>query len=300
MAILTGILLWLGLSPWAARLIYTHFLMPRCRSESPRNLQPVEIMFRPVKFASGGVYTLCGHVYTSANSQKLVVYYGGRRSNQVKNLIRANALLKTGVSVFTFDYRGFGDAEGRASVSSLLEDGLAAYDAVISMGYRAEQIVLYGESLGAAVAAHVSSKRSSCGLVLQSGFSSLEVQIKDMIPLLRIYPRFMFPDLHLSTVDSIRPNHPPLLILHGDNDSVVDKKHSEWLAKAAGPDTRLVVLPGATHKDVHSRKDWFQAVSDFFVSLGVEQSSQVFSAHFDNPRVRNSYERGADPQVSRA
>ncbi len=272
-AILTGVLLWLGLSPWAARFIYMHFLMPRCRSESTGTLQPVESMIRPVKFLSGGVYTLYGHVYTDANSQKLVVYYGGRRSNQVKNLIRANALLKTGVSVFTFDYRGFGDAQGRATVSSLLEDGLAAYDAVISLGYSTEQIVLYGESLGAAVAAYVSSKRSARGLILQSGFSSLEVQIKDMIPLLKIYPRCMFPELHLSTVDSIRPSHPPLLILHGDNDSVVDKKHSEWLAKAAGPDTRLVVLPGATHKDVHSRKDWFSAVSDFLASLAVEKSA---------------------------
>lgn len=272
-AILTGVLLWLGLSPWAARFIYMHFLMPRCRSERTGNLHPVEKAIRQITFSSGGVHTLCGHVYTGADSQKLVVYYGGRRSNQVKNLIRANALLKTGASVFTFEYRGFGDAQGRATVNSLLEDGLAAYDAVISSGYSAEQIILYGESLGAAVAAYVSSKRSARGLILQSGFSSLEVQMKDMIPLLRMYPQFMFPELQLSTVDSIRSSHPPLLILHGDNDSVVDKKHSEWLAKAAGPGTRLVILPGATHIDVHSRKDWFRAVSDFLVSLEVAKSA---------------------------
>lgn len=272
-AILTGVLLWLGLSPWAARFLYVHFLMPRCRSERKENLQPVENTVRPIEFLSGGVHTLGGHVHTGAHDQKLFIYYGGRQSNQVKNLIRVNALLKTGYSVFTFEYRGFGDAEGRATVDSLLEDGLAAYDAVIRLGYSAEQIVLYGESLGAAVAAYVSARRSTGGLILQSGFSSLEIQIKDMIPLLRIYPRFMFPKLHLSTVDYIRSSHQPLLILHGDNDSVVDKKHSEWLAKAAGPNTRLVLLPGATHRDVHSRYDWFRAVFDF-LSLDVENSIQ--------------------------
>ncbi len=247
--------------------------MPRCRGGSTEEPQLAENTIRKVEFLSGGVYTLHGHVCTAANSHKLVVYYGGRRSNQVKNLIRANALLQTGVSVFTFDYRGFGNTEGRATVSSLLEDGLAAYDAVIALGYTADQIVLYGESLGAAVAAYVSSKRTSCGLILQSGFSSLEVQIKDMIPLLRIYPGFMFPELHLSTVDSIRPGHPPLLILHGDNDAVVDKKHSEWMAKAAGSNTKLVVLPGATHKDMHSHKGWFSAVIDFLSSLEVDKST---------------------------
>ncbi len=272
LAILTGLLIWLGLSPRVAHYVYVRILMPRCRSASLDNRQPTENLIHPVSFPSGRVHTLCGHVYTGASSQKLVIYYGGRRSNQAKNLIRVNALLKTGASVFTFNYRGFDDTEGRASVASLLEDGLAAYDAVIKLGYGAEQIVLYGESLGAAVAAHVSSKRRSSGLVLQSGFSSLDIQIKDMIPVLRIYPRFMFPDLKLSTAESISQFHPPLLILHGDKDPVVDKKHSEWLAKAAGVDTRLVVLPGATHINVHSRPDWLEAVSDFIASLPSENS----------------------------
>jgi uncharacterized protein len=272
-AIPTGVLLWLGLSPRVAHFIYTAILMPRCKSESAP-AQTQDMLVLPVSFKSAGVFTLRGHLCTRANSQKLVVYYGGRRSNHAKNMIRAEALQKTGSSVFVFDYRGFGEAKGRANLSTLLEDGLAAYDAVISLGYSADQIVLYGESLGAAVAAYVSSKRSSSGLILQSGFSSLEVQIKDMIPPLRVYPRCMFPKLRLSTSDSIRHGHPPLLILHGDQDSVVDKKHAEQLFLDGGPNTKLVVLPGAEHVDVQARKDWHSAVSEFISSLDSSISSQ--------------------------
>ena len=85
--------------------------------------------------------------------------------------------------------------------------------------------------------------------------------------MLRIYPRCMFPGLRLSTAAGIEAGHPPLLILHGDEDEVVDQKHAQRLAKAAGLNTRLVVLPGARHKDVHLRKDWLKAVSEFLTWL---------------------------------
>lgn len=267
-AVLTAALLWLGLSPRVAHYIYTSILMPRCRSTNlDTSTGTADVLVQPVSFASTGVSTLYGHLCTRRDSHKLVVYFGGRRSNHAKNMIRAKALLQAGVSVFIFDYRGFGEAKGRATVGSLLEDGLAAYDAVIALGYSADQIVLYGESLGASVAAYVSSKRKACGLILQSGFSSLEVQIKDMIPPLRVYPGCMFPKLQLSTADSIREKHPPLLILHGDHDRVVDKKHADKLFEVSGPGTRLVVLPGATHLGVQARDDWYLAVREFFSSL---------------------------------
>lgn len=273
MAILTGVLLWLGLSPRLAQFFYQLALMPRCKSETAESANSAEIMVQKTKFRSGElmlngeVYTPCQHVYTSARSQKLIVYFGGRRSNRAKNLIRVQALLNTGAAVFTFTYRGFGEEKGHASVDSLLRDGLAAYDAVKRMGYKPAQIVLYGESLGATVAAYVSSKRNVSGVILQSGFASLEVQMKDMIPILRVYPRCLFPKHDLSTVQSIQPGHSPLLIMHGDQDSVVDKKHAHWMAKSAGQNTRLIVFEGAGHVGVHLRDDWLAAVNEFIESL---------------------------------
>lgn len=240
--------------------------MPRCRSDSA-GFSGDEIQVATVTFKSGEIFELQGHLYTGIPGDKLIVYFGGRRSNHAKNVIRAKALLETGASVFIFDYRGFGETHGRATLSTLLEDGIAAYDVAVSLGYDGDRTILYGESLGAAVAAYVSSKRRSAGLILQSGFSSLELQIKEMIPPLRIYPRFMFPKLRLSTSESIRQGHPPLLILHGDKDRVVNKSHAKQLFADGGPQTRLVLLPGAKHQGLHFRQDWFCAVNDFISSL---------------------------------
>lgn len=265
-AILSATCLWLGLSPRVAHFIYTAVLMPRCRSDSA-GFSHEDVQVAPISFKSGDMFELQGHLYTGNAGGRIIVYFGGRRSNHAKNMTRAKALLETGASVFIFDYRGFGETHGRANLSTLLEDGIAAYDVVASFGYDGDRIILYGESLGAAVAAYVSSKRSSAGLILQSGFCSLEMQIKEMLPPLRIYPSFMFPKLRLSTSESIRQGHPPLLILHGDKDRVVNKRHAEQLFADGGPQTRLVLLPGAKHQGLQFREDWFCAVNDFISSL---------------------------------
>ncbi len=267
LALLIGFLFWLGLSPQVAHKIYEMVLMPRLRSDDPISISAAECCVRPFTFQSSKGRVLQGRHYVHPTSKKLVVYYGGRRSNFARNSQRAIALLKIGVSGVIFEYQGFGETPGRASSNSIVQDGLAAYDAAIALGFSPENIVLYGESLGVAVASYVGSQRKAAAMILQSGFGSLEVQIKDMVPLLRIYPSFMFSDQKLSSVKNISTGHPPLLILHGDRDPIVRDKHAKWLASVAGSDTTLVILNGATHGEIYERQDWFNAVGEFLAAL---------------------------------
>lgn len=266
LALLIGFFVWLGLSPTVARVVYESILMPRLRCADPIAIGSGECCVRGFTFESGRNHLLQGRYYVHPTSQKLVVYFGGRRSNLAKNSLRAVALLKAGVSVVIFEYRGFGEAPGRATTNSIIEDGLAAYDAAKALGYPPDNIILYGESLGVGVASYVGAKKPSAAMILQSGFGSLEVQIKDMLPPLRIYPSFMFPKQRLSAAKNLADSHPPLLILHGDRDPVVRSKHAQWLASVAGAQTELVILHGADHGEVYERRDWFAAVSRFLRS----------------------------------
>lgn len=275
LALLIGFLFWLGLSPQVARKIYESVLMPRLRCDQPISIGSDQCCVRSFTFESGINHTLQGRYYVHPTSQNLVVYYGGRRSNFARNSERAIALLKAGVSVVIFEYQGFGETPGRATSNSIVQDGLAAYDAAMALGYSPQNIVLYGESLGVAVASYVGSQRKSAAMILQSGFGSLEVQIKDMIPLLRIYPSFMFPAQKLSAVQNISAGHPPLLILHGDRDPIVRDKHAKWLASVAGDDSKLVILHGATHGEIYQRKDWFDAVNMFLAEHGNPASERT-------------------------
>jgi uncharacterized protein len=258
------VVLWLGLSPRIATRLYEAVLMPRVRCERIGIVKSAEVS--SVQFQSNGT-ELEGVLYRQPGAQKIVLFCGGRRSNLTKLAIPAKELLKTGVSVFVFEYRGFGNAVGRATLTKLLQDGLCAYDALLSLGYSAENIVIYGESLGAAVAAHVSQWRAALGLVLQSGFSSLRSQIKDMFPILGLYPTAMYPQTRLASDQSLKLGHPPLLIIHGDQDEVINVAHAHRLAAAAGNNTTLAILAGAGHLVLQTREDWFKAVSSFLGSL---------------------------------
>jgi uncharacterized protein len=263
-ALVAGVLLWLGLSPRIATRLYEAVLMPRVRCERIGMVKSTAVS--SVQFQSNGT-ELEGVLYRQPGAEKIVLFCGGRRSNLTKLAIPAEELLKTGVSVFVFEYRGFGNAVGRATLLSLLQDGLCAYDALLSLGYSAENIVIYGESLGAAVAANVSERRAASGLVLQSGFSSLERQVKDMFPILGMYPAAMYPQTRLASDQSLKRGHPPLLIIHGDRDEIINLAHAHRLAAAAGNNTTLAILAGAGHLVLQTREDWFQAVSTFLGSL---------------------------------
>lgn len=263
---LISFFVWLGLSPQVSRFFYETALMPRLRSEDPV-YDGLDIGAMQTLSFPSMLKRLEGRFYNRPHSQKLVVFFGGRRSNFHTSSLRAEALLKLGVSVFIFEYRGFGDAPGKASSKSILQDGLAAYDAARGLGFSPENIILYGESLGVAIASYVSSKRPSCALILQSGFANLETQIKDLIPVTRMYPGFMFPERNLSAAKYVFGSHPPLLILHGDRDPVVREKHAHKLAEAAGDNTTLVILRGADHGEVYERHDWTDAVAAFLARL---------------------------------
>jgi alpha-beta hydrolase superfamily lysophospholipase len=264
-----AVILWLGLSPrWAGRA-YEEFLLPRVRPDVRLLAERVDAVVEPVPFNSCAAHhRLQGMFYRHATSSKVIIFFAGRSSNLAKVVVPAREMLRCGASVFVFEYRGFGSSPGKPSTKSVLEDGLAAYAAVLNLGYKPEDIILYGESLGTAVAAHVADRMVASGLIMQSGFSSLERAVKDLAPIFRLWPSALFsPQMRMASEALLRKGHPPLLLIHGDNDDVVGHEHSIRLARAAGENTTLTILKGAGHFHVHERDDWREAVTNFVASL---------------------------------
>jgi pimeloyl-ACP methyl ester carboxylesterase len=95
----------------------------------------------------------------------------GNIINRLENLIE---LHRTGLSVYLFDYRGYGRSSGKPSERGLYHDALAAHDYLTqARGIRPGRLVLFGRSLGAAVAGELASRRAAAGLILESSFPSV-------------------------------------------------------------------------------------------------------------------------------
>src|SRR5262249_52582451 len=97
----------------------------------------------------------------------------GNAGNISHRLELCRALLATGVSVFVFDYRGYGRSKGRPSEEGTYRDAQAAYRWLQEKGFAGSNILAYGESLGGGVAAELALRERLGGLILQSTFTSI-------------------------------------------------------------------------------------------------------------------------------
>lgn len=148
--------------------------------------------------------------------------------------------------VVMFDYSGYGGNEGSPSEQEVIRDGLAVYDHLVAE-IPAERLVLYGESLGGAVALAVAAQRPCAGVVLQSTFSSLSslaLRIYPWMPLASVLARRSFPSSR-----RIAGIEAPVLVVHGTRDEIIPLVEGEKLHAAALPGTELLVIERAGHND---------------------------------------------------
>ncbi len=194
---------------------------------------------------------LHGWYFEQAGAGKTVLVSHGNAGNLSHRVDLIKMLLKTGASVFIYDYAGYGLSKGSPSVDGCIDDSVAAFDFLTKeKKLPAESIVLYGESIGTAFTCQLAERRKSGALILQSSFQSLPQIAGEKMPLFCVYPKNIFPCNQLDSLSYVKGEHPPLLIIHGKLDNLLPCHNGEDLYKAASAEKQLVILPEAGHNDV--------------------------------------------------
>jgi len=153
-----------------------------------------------------------------------------------------------GVDVFLFDYRGFGRSEGRPSEEGTYRDAIAAHRYLIEeRGIAPERLILFGESLGAAVAIELSLRKAAAALVLEAPFSSILDMARVAYPFL--LPLKSFFRTRYDNLEKIPAVTLPLLVFHGRRDPTVPFAQGEALFRAAREPKTLVAVEEAGHAD---------------------------------------------------
>src|SRR5262245_9776423 len=177
-----------------------------------------------------------------------VLVCNGNGGNRSMRAPLAAALARMGLHVLVFDYRGYGGNPGRPSEEGLADDARAALRYLTG---RPEvdpgRVVLFGESLGAAVALRLAPERPPAGLVLRSPFTSLAEVGQVHYPWLPV--SWLLRD-RFDAAALVGRLDAPLLVVAGGRDRIVPVGHSRRLFAAAPPPRRLVVLEGADHTDL--------------------------------------------------
>ncbi len=263
---------YVALAPRMARPLYRQFLFHPDPFPGDIDAAPelAGIQGQDVYFQNRQGRRLHGWIFEKPGARDWMLVSHGNAGNIANRRELVQLLLKAGVCVFIYDYQGYGQSEGKPDIPDICFDGEAAYDFLVAeKKVRSENIILYGESLGASVAGYISRVRQSKALILQSGFASLERIARESLPILRIYPDFLFPQSFLNNTAVLQRPHPPVLIAHGLNDSVIAFDHAHHLYKTAVGKKTLLELPESAHSDItSSAPDKFQsAITEFLSAL---------------------------------
>jgi fermentation-respiration switch protein FrsA (DUF1100 family) len=159
-------------------------------------------------------------------------------------------LLDAGINVLSFDYRGFGKSSGRPSIRGVIQDGVTAARFHDSIRPRHLPSILYGYSLGGAIAAQVMKQHAFDALILQSTFTSLPEVTR------AVFPRLPLHALAGNLFDSLRVVRRltvPLLVIHGSSDEVVPCWMAHALHDACPSAKRIQIVDGGLHKDLYVR-----------------------------------------------
>lgn len=186
-------------------------------------------------------------------SPKVLLYFHGRGSNKSYSLYRMQGLRQVGFSVLTLDYRGYGDSIGAfPSESSVFEDSRAAWNYLTQVRrVPANEIVIYGESLGGAVALALAVKQPDAGgLVLQSTFTSMTSMLR-RIPWFQFLPVNWILTERFDSLAKVRLLKVPVLFLHGQTDDVVPAYMSDQLYRAAPEPKKLFLIPAGSHFTIY-------------------------------------------------
>ena len=176
-----------------------------------------------------------------------ILVFNGNAGNRSFRAPLALALAKAGLSVFLFDYRGYGGNAGRPSEAGLAADARGARTYLEQRrDVDPRRIVYFGESLGSGVAVALALERSPPALILRSPYTSMTELGQYHYPFLPV-SRLLWD--RYPSIERIGQIRCPLLVIAGDRDSIVPPKQSLRLFDAAPEPKRLVMIPGTDHND---------------------------------------------------
>jgi len=178
----------------------------------------------------------------TTENNKVVLFCHGNAGNISHRMETVEYILGLSASIMLFDYRGFGKSVGAPGEEEVYQDALVCYNWLIDKkNFSPDQIIIFGRSLGGAVAVDLASKVPCGGVIVESSFTSAKDMAKVMIPM---FPINLILKYKLNSIDKISNVKCPVLVTHSTEDDMIPYKMGEELFNAAGKPRKFIILSG--------------------------------------------------------
>ncbi len=224
------------------------------------NWTPQGLDFEDVYFSAEDGTRLHGWYCQAENPRGAILIAHGNAGNLTSRVSMIRHLQQTtGVSVFIFDYRGYGRSQGTPSVEGVLQDARAARTKLRELASVSDsEMLLMGESLGGAIVVQLAAESAPLALILQSTFSSLH----DLAEV--HYPQYasMVPATTLDSTSLVGQYHGVLFQSHGEKDKTIPIALGQKLFEAANDPKEFFLIPNADHNNWQTN-DYFERLDEF-------------------------------------
>ena len=183
---------------------------------------------------------------------KVLLYLHGNALNISANVNHANRFYQLGFSVLLIDYRGYGRSQGSFPYEmQVYADATAAWNYLVQKwGIRPSQMVIYGHSLGGAVAIDLAKKcPDAAGLIVESSFTSIRDVITHRSDF-SMFPVKLILTQRFASITKVSRLQIPTLFIHGTADVTIPYFMSQKLYNAVTKPKELLLISGAGHNDV--------------------------------------------------
>ncbi len=189
--------------------------------------------------------------HTPKAGHRMVIYLHGNAYNLSYRASKFRELISLGYGFIAPSYSGFGKSEGSPNMESILNTARSAVEFAKEQGYKTDDIILVGESLGSGVATQIATEYHFHGLMLITPYTNIVDRAQEIywyVPLKYLVKDNFSNEKYISQVNT------PVLIVHGTNDGVIPHSHSEKLILLANEPKKLIIYEGKGHNNLEDQE----------------------------------------------
>ena len=200
-----------------------------------------------------------------------LLYCHGNAGNIGHRLHTIEIFHQLGLDVLIFDYQGYGQSEGSPSEQGTYMDAMSAWRYLtLTRRIPAQEIVVFGRSLGAAIAAWLASNTKAGAIIVESGFTSIPDIAAEIYP---IFPVKLLARLEYPTQEFVKTIHMPILIVHSKHDELIPYAHGVHNYQAANDPKHFLELRGDHNTGfIDSARTYINGLKEF-IQLHVQEDT---------------------------
>ena len=228
----------------------------------------IRLQFESVSFKTADGVRLFGWFIPSQSARGVILFCHGNAGNISHRLESVQIFHQLGLDIFIFDYRGYGQSEGKPTEQGTYKDVEAAWWYLVEKRQvNPSQIIVFGRSLGGAVASWLAQKHTPRALILESTFTSLRDVAATLYPYLpvRLLLRFEY-----NTAEYLSRAGCPVLVVHSRDDEIMPFSHGWRLFEVAREPKEFLEIAGTHNEGFITSGKHYEEGLNVFISEYVE------------------------------